>query len=126
MGKEVDFNKLTDRVGNCMAKTENKGYLKTWKDDRGFGFIKPESGGQDIFIHISALKGTARRPVKGDTIFYRMMQDANGKYRAGNARIEGVEIIPDKKQPVKKIWLWLVAALLGLVSVAVAACMALY
>lgn len=109
-----------------MAKTENKGYLKTWKDDRGFGFIKPEGGGQDVFIHISALKGTARRPVKGDTIFYQIMRDEKGKFRAGNARIEGVEVISSNKRPVKRIWLWIVAALLGLVSVAVAACMALY
>ncbi len=102
-----------------MAKTERKGYLKTWKDDRGFGFIKPEDGGQDVFIHISALKGMVRRPVKGDTIFFGIGQDAKGKIKAVNARIEGVDY-SEKKQHINKIWLWIAAALLGLVSAAVA------
>ncbi|MEQ8755647.1 MAG: cold shock domain-containing protein [Coleofasciculus sp. G1-WW12-02] len=30
-----------------------KGRLKTWKDDRGFGFIKPDDSSQDVFLHIS-------------------------------------------------------------------------
>lgn len=32
-----------------------KGKLVRWVDDKGFGFIKPENGKDDIFIHISAL-----------------------------------------------------------------------
>lgn len=102
-----------------MAKTGQKGYLKTWKDDRGFGFIKPEDDSQDVFIHISALKGSARRPVKGDIIFYDLEQDAEGKTKAVNARIEGVGVVGNEH--VNKLWLWIIAALLGLVSAAVAA-----
>jgi cold shock protein len=32
------------------------GKIKMWNDDRGFGFIKPENGGSDIFFHVTALK----------------------------------------------------------------------
>lgn len=102
-----------------MAKTGQKGYLKTWKDDRGFGFIKPDDDSQDVFIHISALRGSARRPVKGDIIYFDLEQDAQGKTKAVNARIEGVAIA--EPEHVNKLWLWIVAALLGLVSAAVAA-----
>lgn len=102
-----------------MADTEFKGVLKTWKDDRGFGFIQPEHGEKDIFIHISSLKGMARRPVRGDVLYYRVGRDAGGKYKAVDARIEGVDLVKPADKVSKK-WIWLVAAALGLVSAAVA------
>jgi len=68
-----------------------KGKLIRWVDAKGFGFIKPESGKDDIFIHISALKGMSRKPIIGDLIHYQISSDSNGKIRAVNAKIEGVE-----------------------------------
>lgn len=105
-----------------MTKTQIKGVLKTWKEDRGFGFISPDDGGKDIFIHISALKGASRRPVAGDVIYYQVARDNRGKFKAINASIEGVEIREDKApglfQTKKGIML---TALVILVIVAVAA-----
>jgi cold shock CspA family protein len=66
------------------------GKLVRWIDDKGFGFIKPNTGGNDIFIHISALRGVSRPPVVGDTLHYQTEVDASGKPRAIQARIEGV------------------------------------
>jgi Cold shock proteins len=67
-----------------------KGKLLRWIDNKGFGFIKPEKGGADIFIHISALKSMSRPPVVGDIIHYETHLDDKGKLRAINAKIEGV------------------------------------
>ncbi|WP_319423350.1 cold shock domain-containing protein [Pleurocapsa sp. FMAR1] len=39
-----------------MKPVLNKGELITWKDDRGFGFIKPNGGGKKVCLHISQLK----------------------------------------------------------------------
>lgn len=103
-----------------MANTVYKGVLKTWKDDRGFGFIQPDNDDKDVFVHISSLKGMARRPKRGDVLFYEVAQEAGGKFKAINVRIDGVESIA-KVCKIKKLWLWLIGALLGLVSVAVAA-----
>jgi cold shock CspA family protein len=104
-----------------MTDKENKGLLKTWKDDRGFGFIKPEDGSDDVFIHISSLKNSTRRPYRGDTIFYQIEHSEDGKSKAVNARIEGVETssggISGKK------WLWIIAIILALVSAVAAAFM---
>lgn len=102
-----------------MAMTENKGFLKTWKDDRGFGFIKPEDGSDDIFIHISALGSFVRRPYRGDTIFYQIEHGEDGKSKAINARIEGVEQYAEEKKTSKG--LWVTVAIVGLVSAAAAA-----
>ncbi|MGB7518472.1 MAG: cold shock domain-containing protein [Spirulinaceae cyanobacterium] len=67
----------------------NKGQLTTWKDDRGFGFIKPDDGGKDVFLHISALK-RVRRPKVGDTILFERVTQPDGKVRAAKASIQGV------------------------------------
>jgi len=68
-----------------------KGKLVRWVDEKGFGFIKPENEKDDVFIHISALKGMSRKPIIGDLIHYQISSDSNGKIRAVNAKIEGVE-----------------------------------
>jgi cold shock CspA family protein len=81
-----------------MTRRMIKGVLKTWKEDRGFGFIKADDGGKDIFIHISALKAVSRRPTTGDVIYYQIGKDNRGKYKAINAQIEGVSIVEDKAE----------------------------
>ena len=35
-----------------------QGTVKKWLDFKGYGFIKPETGGDDIFIHNSDIKGS--------------------------------------------------------------------
>jgi cold shock CspA family protein len=67
-----------------------KGKLVRWIDDKGFGFIKPENGKEDIFIYISALRGMSRKLVIGYVIHYQISFDAKGKTRAFIAKIEGV------------------------------------
>lgn len=76
-----------------MTKRMVKGVLKTWKEDRGFGFIKPYDGGKDIFMHISAVKGASRRPITGDVIHYQIAKDSRGKFKAINAQIEGLNLV---------------------------------
>ncbi len=98
---------------------ENKGVLKTWKDDRGFGFIKPEDGSDDIFIHISALKGFVRRPYRGDTIYYQVEQSDDGKSKAVNARIEGVEVYSEEPESSNKFGIWLSIAVIVIFAVGI-------
>ncbi|HEY9836376.1 MAG TPA: cold shock domain-containing protein, partial [Vampirovibrionales bacterium] len=73
-----------------MKPVTSKGQLKTWKDDRGFGFITPDEGGKEVFLHISALKNASRRPRVGDTILYQRVTAKDGKAQAAQASIQGV------------------------------------
>jgi uncharacterized membrane protein YsdA (DUF1294 family)/cold shock CspA family protein len=65
------------------------GKLRKWKDERGFGFIQPVDGSQEIFLHISEVKDATRRPQENDTIYYHCVVDSDGKVRARNAFILG-------------------------------------
>jgi cold shock CspA family protein len=66
------------------------GKLTQWKDERGFGFIQPVDGSQEVFLHISEVKDATRRPQENDTIYYHCVVDSDGKVRACNAFILGV------------------------------------
>lgn len=71
-----------------------RGTLVRWNADKGFGFIKPEAANaKDVFIHISALKHMARKPIVGDQILFHREQQADGKVKASKANIEGVAVV---------------------------------
>lgn len=69
-----------------------EGIIKSWKEDKGFGFIQPNGGGKDIFIHIRDLKHSNYQPQQGDDICYKAVADKDGKMRAYDAFIKGQEI----------------------------------
>lgn len=58
------------------------GKIKTWDDERGFGFIEPTQGGQDIFVHIKAFKARGARPVVGQAVSFDVELGPQGKKRA--------------------------------------------
>lgn len=58
------------------------GIVKTWNDDRGFGFIEPVHGGQEIFVHIKAFAPRSGRPEVGQRVTFEVEMTADGKKRA--------------------------------------------
>lgn len=59
-----------------------EGSLTTWTDDRGFGFIEPDQGGQEIFVHITAFPSGTGRPRAGQRLSFEIELGAQGKKRA--------------------------------------------
>jgi cold shock CspA family protein len=64
------------------------GTLTRWIEDRGFGFVTPGTGGEEVFIHISAFARGAR-PAVGMTISFDVETTADGRKRAARARLPG-------------------------------------
>lgn len=59
-----------------------QGRIIRWNDDRGFGFIVPDEGGQDVFLHVSAFRERGRRPAESEPVTYDLGRDAQGRPRA--------------------------------------------
>ena len=58
------------------------GTLTKWNDERGFGFISPVHGGDEVFVHISAYSRDAGRPRLHEKISFETEIGPNGKPRA--------------------------------------------
>ncbi len=61
-----------------------EGTLKTWNDDRGFGFIEPLQGGQGIFVHIKAFAPGSGRPQPNQLVSFEVEIGPQGRKRAKN------------------------------------------
>ncbi|UNK50632.1 cold shock domain-containing protein [Lysobacter sp. S4-A87] len=57
------------------------GTLSKWNDDRGFGFISPAQGSDEIFVHISSFPGGSR-PTVGELISFETQAGPDGRMRA--------------------------------------------
>lgn len=62
------------------------GILIKWDDERGFGFIAPRLGGQEIFIHISSFPRDGRRPGLNEALSFEIELNSEGKKRAINVQ----------------------------------------
>lgn len=66
------------------------GTVKWFNTDKGYGFITPDNGGGDVFVHISAVEAAGMRSLnEGQKLEYEL-QENRGKQAAGNlVAVEG-------------------------------------
>ena len=67
------------------------GTVKWFNSTKGYGFIQPDDGGKDVFVHISAVEGAGRRSLNdGQKVSYELERDQrSGKESAGQLKVEG-------------------------------------
>lgn len=63
------------------------GTVKFFNDGKGFGFIAPEGGGDDAFVHISSVEKSGMRSLREkQRVSYDLEEDRRGKMAAVNIR----------------------------------------
>lgn len=65
------------------------GKIRSWNEDRAFGFIRPGAGGQDVFLHKTGLSNGSRTPVVGQRVTYSLSTDTQGRPCAQLALLPG-------------------------------------
>ena len=75
-----------------------EGQLRSWNAERGFGFIEPAGGGQEIFLHVSTVPTHFRPPKIGQRFTFEIESSRDGKKRAANV---GVPSVLEARRPVR-------------------------
>jgi len=63
------------------------GKVKWYNSQKGFGFIEPDAGGKDVFVHATALEAAGLRELAdGQAVSYELTED-RGKTSAGDLKL---------------------------------------
>jgi len=71
-----------------------QGKLNGWQDDKGFGFVTPNGGGQQAFVHIKEFANRQRRPLGTEIITYAIAYDPMGR-----AQAEDIQYADERHNP---------------------------
>lgn len=80
--RERDQGGNDNKNGSRADGKRIKGYVVSWHDEKGFGFIKPFDGGEDVFTHVSCLKDGDCLDQGKEVMFENTFDSVKGKYRA--------------------------------------------
>ena len=63
-----------------------KGKVKWFNSTKGYGFIAPDEGGDDVFVHISAVRNAGMQDLEEDQVVEYELVENNGKTSAENLK----------------------------------------
>lgn len=65
-----------------------RGFVKWFNPEKGYGFIRPEDGSADVFVHISAVEKAGYKTLaEGSRVNYELAPGRSGKMSAENLSV---------------------------------------
>lgn len=89
-----------------------QGRITDWRDEQGFGFVRPHDGGEKAFVHISAFSPRTHRPAVGNLITYEVARDPKGRRQARNVRFVATSTRMSKRREKRSFELYLFIGIL--------------
>jgi CspA family cold shock protein len=66
-----------------------KGTVKWFNSEKGYGFIQPDDGGKDVFVHISAVQAAGLQGLRdGQTVSFELVPGRDGRMSAGDLAVD--------------------------------------
>ena len=96
--------------------TRQQGRIIDWKDEKGFGFIAPEGGGQQVFVHIKSFRDRRHRPRVNERVTFELAADSQGRPRAEEVDYLGTSLRRSLPKLRGKRSLLLASVFLGFVN----------
>jgi CspA family cold shock protein len=90
--------------GDRDSQGPGAGVVKWFNPTKGFGFIKPDDGGEDLFVHVSAVEQSGLRGLEeGQAVAYDVELDRRkGKTSAVNLRVTGAAPASSARRPASR------------------------
>ena len=72
----------------AQAVAGHTGAVKWFNSDKGYGYIQPDEGGEDVFVHTSAIQGTGYKTLtEGQRVSYDLVQGRKG--------VQAANVVPE-------------------------------
>ena len=71
-----------------------KGIVKWFNANKGFGFIQPEGGGKDVFVHVTAVREAGLETLdENQEVEFEMVDGRDGRQCAGELKVASEQLI---------------------------------
>jgi CspA family cold shock protein len=85
---EATFGKLLSSAESYLEHIMANGTVKWFNPQKGFGFIQPQDGGKDVFVHISAVEQAGLQTLNdGQSVSFDLEQGRQGRTSATNLKV---------------------------------------
>jgi len=94
-----------------------KGKITSWNDDKGFGFIAPNDGGKEIFVHIKAFNNRKKMPAINQVVTYSTSADKSGRPCAEKVTRAGEPLSKNRKSERTSFAIFIPVLFVAIVSI---------